>query len=159
MLGILASTLEAHQVADNRMAPTLQVGQIVLISRLPTWLGEFRRGEVVLVKDDNGAAYFSRVFALPNENVLLEGSRITAYDPLLSPVSTSGLLPFALQTLEQRTLGADEYFLLDDNALALHTSGSFGSADAAQIQGRAWLVVWPLSAVRFIEHRPPAQPQ
>ena len=48
------------------------------------------------------------------------------------------------------TVPAGEYFVLGDNRSDSSDSRTFGTLEEDQIQGRIWLIFWPLSAFMVI---------
>ncbi|MFN3706173.1 MAG: signal peptidase I [Thermoflexales bacterium] len=154
--GAIAASVSVHMVADNRMAPTLQVEQIVLVSRLPTLVMELRRGDVVLLRTEDGAEHLSRVVALPGDKVQLDESGIQVNNQPLPAASLNGTLQLDQPAFSgARILRANELFVLNDNSADARDSRAFGPVSAAQLVGRAWLVVWPLDSAGLVQHRTP----
>ena len=56
---------------------------------------------------------------------------------------------------EPITLGEDEYFVLGDNRNNSEDSryAAVGNIKRSEIDGRAWLRIWPLSDIGFLKHQ------
>jgi signal peptidase I len=50
------------------------------------------------------------------------------------------------------TLGKNQYFIMEDNRSFSQDSRAFGPVPANHIIGRALLLYWPPSDLRFIQH-------
>ncbi|MBI4337582.1 MAG: signal peptidase I [Chloroflexi bacterium] len=153
-LGMVVNLLTSarYLVQGDSMEPTLTSGQYVLVSRLDYWLGQPRRGDLVLVRDPvkSAAVYVKRLVALPGEHLRIEEGQVFIDDrpldePYLAerrwgPPGDSGAW----------TLGEDECFVMGDHRAPSRDSRAFGPVKRDHIIGRLWLRLWPLRAYRRI---------
>jgi len=144
-------------VRGSSMEPSLHSGQYLVVLRFSYWLGEPRRGDIVVFEPPNGASedYIKRIMGLPGETVeardgaiWIDGYRLE--EPYLgSEFSYTGTWK----------LGEDEYFALGDNRANSSDSHSWGSLGEEDIVGKAWLSYWPPQDWGLIPHHrfPPIQ--
>ena len=133
------------RVAGASMYPLLSPGDCVLFDRLAYWVGQPRRGDIVLF--DTPAPSVGRmvkiVAGLPGEHIAAARDRLWLDGRLLDfhqPVV--GSMPGRWQ------LGPAEYFLLS-YAVAVGTdSRHFGPVHRKALRGRALRVYWPLARRR-----------
>lgn len=147
---------DARMTADA-MAPTFSSGERVLALRLPYLIAPPQRGDVALVRapQAGGALVARRVIGLPGEKINVRGRQVLVNDvilsePYLAAPSTSEVINF---TGEFR-LQSDEYLLLSDSRETQTGFGdgrSWGAVTSARIEGRAFLVYWPLSGFRLAQ--------
>jgi signal peptidase I len=152
VLGALAAVLLGSRrvvVRGVSMRPLLAEGEQVLVDRLAYWLGQPRRGDVVLVRgsgDGGPERLLKRIVGLPGETVTLARDRLH----INSDVLNLGR-PVVGSSPGQWMLGPDAYFLLSEN-LALGTdSRHTGPVCRSDLLGRAWLVYAP--SVRRVRRR------
>lgn len=153
VIAALAAVLLPVRVEDDAMAPTLNRGEWVLVSRLPYSLSDPRRGEVVAVapREPTGTVRLGRVIGLPGESLQIRASQVLVNRRLLEEPYLAGAPALAQEadTTEYR-LGRGRYVVLNDNRARRDDSRSRGEVERSAILGRAWLVIWPperLSAV------------
>jgi signal peptidase I len=154
-------------IPSTSMAPTLMVGDYVLVSRLQygvrrpwgnRWLftyGRPRVGDVVVFvpPDERGQAtsqrreFVKRVIAVEGEVVEIRNNRVWvngcerdsphAYS---APIGASGNR--LLADLGPRRLERGQFFVLGDNRSYSRDSREWGPIDMGDIEGKALLVYW-----------------
>ena len=68
MIFIFTFIIAFQPVAGNSMSPTLEDGQIGLVSKFSYFIGGPKRNEIVIVRK-NKKAFVKRVIGLPGENI------------------------------------------------------------------------------------------
>ena len=65
---IFTFIVAVHPGAGNSMTPTLEEGNIVLVSKFSHRLFKLKRNQIVIVKKES-KTYIKRIVGLPNENI------------------------------------------------------------------------------------------
>jgi signal peptidase I len=146
--------LQAFYIPSASMAPTLEVHDRVLVNKLSYHFHEVHRGDIVVFKrppgerDANIKDLIKRVIALPGEtvegrdgHVLIDGRVLhEPYVPPNRPTDNFGPLKIA----------KNHYWVMGDNRTNSKDSRIFGSISRSLIVGRAFIRVWPLSAITLL---------
>jgi signal peptidase I len=146
-------------VVSESMAPALrgtsrEDGEWVLLEKVSYWLRPPRRWEVVsFIDEEFNIQVMKRVVGLPGETVSLRDDRLHI-DGEAVPV------PEPLHHLKYMQSGnlrrgrsvpcGDGYYVLGDDTMDSEDSRFTGPIKLSSIRGRAWLVVSPLGAARFV---------
>lgn len=131
------------------MEPTLMTGDRVLVEKLGYRFGSPERGDVVLIRGENGEAdLIKRVAALPGETVSVRGDEIHVDGKPLSGARASRDLPgfSGLST----TVPPGHVYVLGDNRDQSSDSRSFGPIPEDRIEGEAFATFWPLDRARAL---------
>lgn len=142
-------------VAGNSMSPTLEEGQVVLVSKLSYLFSDIQRNEIVVVKKD-AKSYIKRVIALPGEKVEYMNGLLyidgTPYKEtfLDESVITSNFLFIDIcseNDCPDGVIPEDMYFVLGDNRPESEDSRTpeFGLVKRKEIKGKAFFKIWPLN--------------
>ncbi|HLI15345.1 MAG TPA: signal peptidase I [Acidimicrobiales bacterium] len=144
-----ATTFEVVTIPSVSMSPTLQVGDRVLVDRLP---GVLHRGDIVVfrrVRADAslpaGTLVVKRIVGLPGERIASRAKRILIDGRPLAerwlPRLTGACAVSAYRIVPQR-VAPGHYFVLGDCRGDSFDSRSFGTVPRTSIVGRVVLVVW-----------------
>jgi len=148
-------------IASGSMSPTLRGesvlnGDIVLSERISYHLRNPRRWEVLLYREEEQQMQvMKRVIGLPGETIafdqptqefIVNGARASR------PASLQGIKYLAYGNLAngKQVSCAEGYFVLGDFSMDSQDSRWLGPVNTSQIRARPWLVVWPLSHLRFV---------
>ena len=135
------------RVKGKSMMDTLQDGDFMLALRYGLF-GDVRRFDVVICRYPGGKGYFvKRVVGLPGERVSMEEGALCIDGEV---VAEDFPLRKSLRGFEERTLGADEYFVMGDNRPCSHDSRRIGPISRSAIHARVCCVFWPLRRCRRI---------
>ena len=125
-------------VKGRSMAPTLQDGDHCILNRLPLWLREPRRGDLVVIEDAGHSDYaVKRIVALPGETIAIRENQVWIDgEALAEPYLGTGI---KTQTLTHeaicRQMGQEEYYVMGDNRPTSEDSRSYGPMNRTQIVG------------------------
>jgi signal peptidase I len=154
---------QQYYIDGPSMESTLLPQDRVLVNKLSYRLHDVNRGDVVVfdrvTSPDQHDDLIKRVIALPGETleirsctVYIDGVRLE--EPYLDeealaqvdPVSRCGSHTDASATV----IPSDMVFVMGDNRLQSFDSRDFGPIEIDKIRGRAFVVMWPLSAWAFL---------
>lgn len=176
IVGVIRTFLVSpFQVEGNSMLPTLEHRQYIVINKLTYYLGDPKRGDVVVFRPptETGKHYVKRVIGLPGDTIVIRGG----YVYVQPPGSTEQQLEEIY--LDERNQGhtyrhppssgdkreisyvvpEDSYFLLGDNRQGSLDSRSFAEDNAdvtafvpdANIKGRVWFIALPVTKIHALE--------
>ena len=151
---IFTFVVAIQPVAGNSMAPTLEDGQLTMVSRFKYYISKPKRNESVVLKKDN-KSYVKRIVGLPGENVkYLNGYLYVDEKPyrelfLKEGIVTSNFLfedICSLKDCPDGVIPENKYLVLGDNRPESMDSrdNSFGLVDIKEIKGRVFAEIWPL---------------
>lgn len=140
---ILFNTFVAQlaQVSGDSMNPTLNSGQMLVISKLHKTADKFERGDIIIF-DWNGKHLIKRLIGLPGETVQIKDNSIYINDKKIDDyvdieVYDAGILS------EGITLGEKEYIFLGDNRNNSTDSREFGAVNESVIIGKVLCRILP----------------
>jgi signal peptidase I len=146
--------LQAFYIPSASMEPTLMIGDRVLVNKLSYDFHDVHRGDIVVFKSPKGETspdvkdLIKRVIGLPGETVeVREGHVVINGRPLTEPYVPTGITAGAV---EPRKIPAGQIWVMGDNRPNSKDSRFFGPIDENLIVGRAFVRVWPLSALGFL---------
>jgi signal peptidase I len=133
------------RVVGTSMEPNLHNGQYLIIDKVSYRLGSPHYGDVVVFEPPNrpGEDYVKRIIGLPGQLVEIRNGQVFVDNQAMHE-------PFTVRpgsySMEPRSVGADEYFVLGDNRNSSSDSHSWGMVPSANLVGRAWISYWPPSS-------------
>jgi signal peptidase I len=141
-LSVRRSVAGAVRVAGSSMRPTLQDGDVALVTRFDYAVGNTpRRGDVVECRfPGRGDTYVKRVIGLPGEEIGFFGGALTVNGQVVrEDYVSSPTGDYAV------SLGEDEYLVLGDNRAESYDSrmADMGPLGADAFIGRVRCVIWP----------------
>lgn len=145
-------------VAGNSMHPTLEEGNVIVVSKLAYKLGSPKRNEIAVVKDSNNKSFVKRIIGLPGEKIdYLNGVLYINDKPyketfISDTVKTHNFLFEDICSLEDCPDGIipeDMYMVLGDNRPESVDSRDpdFGLLTKKQIKGKMLFRIWPLNKI------------
>jgi signal peptidase I len=158
---IFSTCFNLEQMVSPSMTPTLRGtsaddGDWVFSERISYWFRNPKRWEVVRFRNADADLVMKRVGGLPGETVGVndEGGLVINAVPLAPPKSLHflhyyGFGPY-LNGGKQVQCGPDHYFVLGDDSRDSLDSRYEGTISRDRVRGRAWLIVWPLSRVGWV---------
>ncbi len=157
--------LQQFYISGPSMETTLFQDNRVLVSKLSYRLFDINRGDVVVfdrVTKDGGTVQhddlIKRVIGLPGDKIEIKSCVVYINDQsLIEPyLDDHDLGQPALEDrcripiMEAQVVPLGDVFVMGDNRPQSFDSRMFGPIDEGLIVGRAFVVVWPLSKLRFL---------
>jgi len=183
----LRAVVQNFRVEGSSMVPSFLDGQYVLVNKavyahvdpgtLPGWVpflggnsGADRylfhppqRGDVIVFHppppNDPSRDFIKRVIGVPGDTVDVRQGAVYVNGARISePFIQQPTFPLNLRYTHD-VLGPDQYYVMGDNRGNSSDSRAWGPVSGDAIVGRAWLVYWPLSAVKVApNHAEPVPP-
>jgi signal peptidase I len=149
VIGVSAALLirlllvQGFAIPSASMAPTLEIGDHILVARFHPRIGwpSPRRGDVVVFRLGEDAPYFvKRIVATGGEKIEIRDGRVliddhTLAEPYLAGSTTPGCVP-------QERVPAESLFVLGDNRSDSVDSRTRGFVREERLVGKALLVYW-----------------
>jgi signal peptidase I len=156
---IMLICFDVSVVVSGSMSPTLQGsnwenGDCVLTEKVSYWLRPPKRWEVVTFRNAEGMEVMKRVVGLPGESVAMRktGEILINGQPLPRPAALSGIRYYAYgNLLRDHTFPCGTgWYVLGDDSHDSEDSRYEGTIPRKGLIGRAWLIVWPLKRMGFV---------
>jgi signal peptidase I len=151
---------EVSVIYTDSMGPTLRgedsrVRDVVLTEKVSYWFRKPRRWEVVKYRTPNvlHMEVMKRVVALPGETISIKDHWVEINgEPVDRPSRLDFLKYYAYGNLGRgRSVHCEEgYFVLGDDSRDSADSRFDGPIGLNKIEGRTWLIIWPLSRFGFV---------
>lgn len=146
------------QVQGSSMEPKLSNEDNLIVDKISYRFHDPERFDIVVFpfRYEENIFYIKRVIGLPGETVRIdEKGNILINGEILEENYGKEVIQSPGRAYEDIVLADDEYFLMGDNRNNSTDSRdpSVGNVRRDEIVGRAWLRIWPLDQVGFIEHR------
>jgi len=144
--------LQAFYIPSLSMDPTLKINDRVLVNKLSYDLHDIHRGDIVVFESPPNETehkdLIKRVIGLPGETVESKDGRIVIDgqvldEPYLEPHVQTG-------PMEKVTIPPDHVWVMGDNRGNSRDSRFFGAIPDSLIIGRAFVRVWPVTAIRLL---------
>lgn len=146
-----------HEVIGNSMHPTYKNGEYLMANKISYRLGEPERGDVIIFKYSETQDFIKRIIGLPGDTVMLKDGELYINGRLLDEsnylngtVYTNG--GDFLKEGESATVPNGEYFVCGDNRPHSSDSRTFGTISVSDIKGKAWIVYFPFTEFRVVQH-------
>ncbi len=145
--------LQAFYIPSLSMAPTLKINDRVLVNKLSYDLHEVNRGDLIVFESPPNEGsdtkdLIKRVIGLPGETVESRDGRMVINGQVLDePYLDDGVQTGAL---EKTTIPPDHVWVMGDNRSNSRDSRFFGAIPESLIIGRAFVRVWPVTAVGLL---------
>lgn len=139
-LGLRFSIQTVVIESGSSMEPNLHAGEYLIVSKMAYYVGQPRRGDVVVVTPSFGVPWIKRVIGLPGDTVevrngslYLNGQR--QVEPYLNEPIRYNFSP--------QPIPPGYYFVLGDNRNPSVDSHLTGPLPRSSFIGKAWFVYWP----------------
>lgn len=129
-----------QQVVGPSMQPTLQEGNIVIVSKLSYKFGDIKRGDILVFEYDGMKNLIKRVIGLPGEKIEFKNNTLyidgIAYkESYLENIKTND---YKVEKVEE-----NHYIVLGDNRENSYDSREIGQISKDDIIGKVVLRLWP----------------
>ena len=141
----------ATTVSGTSMEPTLHNGDFLLVSKIPTYFKNYKRGDVLIIDSpDLNEFYVKRLIGLPGETVEIQDGKVFIDGKWMKEFYTDQ--ETVSYTNAKWTLGNNEYFVLGDNrgTGASNDSRLFGPVLAEHIKAVSRLRIWPITKMMLM---------
>jgi signal peptidase I len=158
--------VQSFYIPSASMAPTLQVGDRIVVDKLSYHLHSINRGDIVVfarppLEDQQYADLVKRVIGLPGETISSKGCTVyingkPLSEPWLPKLASSCTRGLPADPNPQFNLPgpvhipAGEYYVMGDNRTDSEDSRFFGPISGSLVVGRAVAVIWPLSQLKGV---------
>lgn len=139
---IIQATVQSFVVVGISMEPSLHEGQRLLVSKVSYYVGDPRRGDVIVFQPlgNSEEDYVKRVIGLPGDTVEVKSRKVYVNGVALDE-------PYILQapnyTLDKKTVPTNTYFVLGDNRNNSNDSHNGWTVPRENIVGKGWVSLWP----------------
>jgi signal peptidase I len=156
LLLVRATVATPVRVSSASMEPTLDVGNVVLVSQQAPQLGDLDRGDLVtFTSPEDGRRTVKRVIGLPGDSVVIKDSVLFVNDRAVDEPYVDHALIDAYYS-RTYTVPEETVFLLGDNRGNSVDSRDYGAVPVEDLLGRVLVRLWPV--VRLNE-QPPSPPK
>jgi signal peptidase I len=146
---------QAFYIPSESMEPTLKPGDRVLVNKLSYHLHPIHRGDIVVFKRPPGETsdpaikdLIKRVIGLPGDTIETVNDQVWINGhPIKEPYLVAGT---PTTSLVKHKIAPGEYFVMGDNRTNSKDSRFIGAIPGSLIVGRAFVRVWPLSALGLL---------
>lgn len=146
-----------HEVVGSSMHPTYKNGEFLMANKITYRVSEPKRGDVIIFKYSDTADFIKRIIGVPGDEIMIKDGKIYINGELLnesayldpSVITNGGSYLHEGQTIK---LNEDEYFVCGDNRSNSSDSRDFGPIKKSAIKGKAWIVYYPFSEFRVVQH-------
>jgi len=146
-----------HEVVGNSMHPTYKNGEFLMANKISYRVSDPKRGDVIIFKFSDTQDFIKRVIGIPGDEVMIKdgkmyinGSMLDESNYLSSSVITNG--GEYLHEGQSITIEEGKYFVCGDNRTNSSDSRVFGPIEKEAIKGKAWIVYFPFSEFRIVQH-------
>lgn len=146
---IRAAVVQTYFIPSNSMAPTLEVGDRLMVYKLAFRVGQVDRGDLVVfnrppsIENSQIKDFVKRVVALPGEQIQAINGMIYV-DNLPLPEEYLGENSLTAD-FEPIDVPKDHIFVMGDNRSNSRDSRSFGPINVDLLVGEVFVRIWPLS--------------
>ncbi len=150
MFVIINALTSRVRVENISMEPTLNPGQLILVSKLAYKLGDPQHGDVVIFHAPNnpGEDYIKRIIGVPGDLVDVADGQVKVNGVVLNEPYISA----APRYNGSWTIPEDSLFVLGDNRNSSSDSHAWGYVPLDEVIGKALFVYWPFSEIKGLVH-------
>jgi signal peptidase I len=138
----IQATVQSFVVVGESMEPSVHEGQRLLVSKVSYYLGEPKRGDVIVFQPLGNAEedYVKRVIGLPGDSVEIRSGKVSVNGTVLDEPYIKQPPAYAFK---MNAIPSDEYFVLGDNRNNSNDSHNGWTVPRENIVGKAWVSLWP----------------
>jgi signal peptidase I len=146
-----------HEVVGNSMHPTYKNGEYLMANKVTYQIKEPQRGDVIIFKYSDTQDFIKRIVGLPGDTVMLKDGQLYINDILLNESNYLNNTVYTnggdfLKEGESKVIPEGHYFVCGDNRPHSSDSRTFGPIEETAIKGKAWIVYFPFSEFRIVQH-------
>ena len=148
--------MQPFVVEGQSMEPNFHDNELLIVEKVSYLLHEPRRGEVIVFRfpGSPNLNYIKRIVGVPGDRVSIHDGAVFLNGERLQETYLNGIETFAptFSSVEETTLGANQYFVLGDNRAHSSDSREWGVVPRLNIVGRAFLTILPVQDFGLVEH-------
>ena len=150
-LAIRTFAVQTYFIPSNSMAPTLEVGDRLMVYKLAFRVGQVDRGDLVVfnrpesMKNSQIKDFVKRVVALPGEQVQVINGVVYVDNLPLPEKYLTGDSPTT--DFDPVDVPKGQIFVMGDNRSNSRDSRSFGPIDVDLLVGEVFVRIWPIRNV------------
>ncbi len=145
------------EVIGTSMTPTLADGDQLIVEKVSYYFSEPKRYDIIVFPypEEPDKHYIKRIIGLPGETVQIIDGYVYINGELLDEHYGNEVMNNAGIASDPIVLGEDEYFVLGDNRNNSEDSryAAVGNIKRSDIDGRAWVRIWPFDSFGILKHR------
>ena len=156
---IYAFLFRPFQVNGQSMYPNYDNGEYILTNLISLRLKTIDRGDVVVFEfpANKEKDFIKRVIGIPGDEVMIKAGFVFVNEVKLdeSRYLTSGVRTYGGSFMPESKIEIvpeGNYFVLGDNRNASSDSREWGYVTKDKIIGKSFLVYWPLTKFRLVQH-------
>lgn len=153
-LGVRATITEVRTIPSRSMAPTLEVGDQVIVNKLSYRLRDPRRGDIVvfsptpeLQKQNLNNDLIKRIVAVPGDTLEIRPHQLWVNGQAVREPEIQYSQDYSYGPV---TLGQGQYFVLGDNRTNSYDSHFWGTVSKQNLIGQAWLRIYPINRISLL---------
>lgn len=146
-----------HEVIGSSMYPTYKNGEYLMANKIVYKFSKPSRGDVIIFKYSEEHDFIKRIIGVPGDEVMLKdgsyyinGKKLDESKYLSTSIFTNG--GSYMHEGQSIKVGEGQYFVSGDNRPNSSDSREFGTISIDQIKGKAWIVYYPFSDFRIVQH-------
>ncbi len=153
ILLLVIYVVSLQQVVGPSMEPTLDDGDILLLSKIHYKIFDVERNDVIALSYDDSKYLIKRVIGLPGESIEYKDNKLYINDDAYEENIYEGMITndFKLSDLGYETIPEDMYLVLGDNRGDSLDSRDIGLIPKKDILGKTLIKIWPLNDFKVIE--------
>jgi signal peptidase I len=148
-------TVETREVFHQSMLPTIQPGELVVVSKAAYFFNDPERGDVVILEHpyNSDQHLIKRIIGLPGDSIEIRDNTVFIDGNPLNE-------PYVMEPLDYKypnqEIPPNEYFVLGDNRNMSNDSHTGWTVPSENIIGKVWITYWPPPYWKTIEHYDPS---
>ncbi len=147
--------VQTFYIPSASMEPTLQIGDRIIVSKLSVDFGTIHQGDILVFKAPPAehcgevvTDLVKRVIGLPGDHLTSKGN--TIYDNGLAVKETWTHSEPLGTSIGNVIVPPNAYFMMGDNHADSCDSRMWGSVPKADVIGKVFLRIWPVSRIGFL---------
>lgn len=146
-MGVRTFVVQPFYIPTNSMAPTLHVGDRVLVNKLVYRFTGPQPGEIVVFAEPDGgeADLIKRIIAVGGQTIDIDHGTVTVDGVLIEEDYLGDGMRDDSSLIEPVTVPDGELFVMGDNRSNSSDSRVFGTQPVSAVRGRAFAIYWPPS--------------
>ncbi|MGI6330119.1 MAG: signal peptidase I [Bacilli bacterium] len=141
------------EVVGTSMEPNLKNGDIILMDKVAYNYFKLKRFDVIVSEYDSPKHIVKRIIGLPGDKIRYIDNKLYINEKEVEEkFNKYGVIEdYSLKELDYEKIPEDMYFVIGDNREDSVDSRSFGLIHKEEIEGKPFLVIWPLNHFKLVK--------